>query len=101
MKLATALIEADEPSIARLVPFLVIVVNQRFSVLDTVFATMSSKSCPPVRSRCNCSMVATLCWRTCFCLSNDFDLLLDVFEVGLLRLQHFNPAVLRIQLSLP
>src|SRR5271167_4784496 len=39
MKFATALTEAEEPSIVRLDPLRVIVVSQRFSVLETVFAT--------------------------------------------------------------
>src|SRR5580704_10261922 len=51
MKFATALTEAEDPSIERVVPLRVMVVSQRFSVRETVFATMSSKSCPPVRSR--------------------------------------------------
>src|SRR5580704_18710350 len=61
MKLATALTEAEEPSIERLVPFRVMVVSQRFSVRETVLATMSSRSCPPLRSLCNCSIVDTRC----------------------------------------
>src|SRR5277367_3029767 len=51
IKFAIALTEAEEPSIVRVDPFLVIVVSQRFSVLEAVLATMSSRSCPPVRSR--------------------------------------------------
>src|SRR5579864_2246044 len=51
MKFATALTEAEDPSIESVEPLRVIVVSQRFSVRETVLATMSSRSCPPVRSR--------------------------------------------------
>ena len=70
MKFATELMEAEEPSIARVFPLRVISVSHRFSVRETVLATMSSNSCPPVRSRCNCSIVATRCCNTTFCFSN-------------------------------
>src|SRR5260370_10938566 len=70
MKFATALIDADEPSSESVLPLRTISLSQRFSVRDTVLATMSSNSCPPVRSRCSCSMVETLCCKTTFCFSN-------------------------------
>ena len=69
MKFATELIEAAAPSMVRVVPFFVMDVSQRFSARETVLATLSSNSCPPVRSRCNCSIVATRCCSTCFCFS--------------------------------
>ncbi len=70
IKFATALIDADEPSSESVLPLRTISVSQRFSVRETVLATMSSSSCPPVRSRCNCSIVETRCCKTTFCFSN-------------------------------
>ena len=70
MKLATALIDADEPSIDSVLPLRVSVVSHKFSVRETVLATMSSSSSLPVRSRCSCSMVETRCCSTMRCLSN-------------------------------
>src|SRR5258708_10801273 len=70
MKLATEFTDAAAPSIERLFPFLVIVISHRFSVRETVLAISSSNSCAPVRSRCNCSMVATRCVKIFFWASN-------------------------------
>ena len=69
MKFATELIEAAAPSRFIVVPFFVMDMSQRFSARETVLATWSSNSCPPVRSRCNCSMVPTRCCSTVFCFS--------------------------------
>ena len=61
MKLATALMEAAEPSKVSELPLRVSEVSQSESVRATEVATVSSSSWPPVRFRWSSSIMAMRC----------------------------------------
>ncbi len=87
MKLATALIEAEEPSSVKLLPLRVTVVSHRFSVRETVLATMSSNSCPPVRSRLQLLNRRNPLLQNHLLFLERFHLQLDLFQLRFFRAQ--------------